>query len=358
MSKTKNIAIVIDSLNGGGAERVCLLLAKHFVTRGFNTHLILLKQRCDYEIPENISVFSPSQPSNIFQRFTKLNYTSNQIAAYLKIQGEFEKIFVHLRDAYRVMASLNLPNTWYVLHNAINATIEREKKLGPLKRRRAIKSYEVLNGKNLICVSKGIEDEIKELSWLSPNEITTIYNPVDQSDILAKAKEENSAIPDKKYIIHVGRAAKQKRHDILFQALRQLPEDISLVLLCKASSKLKKLIREHDIESRVIVAGWQHNPFNWIKHSACLALSSDYEGFGLVIAEALTLDTPVVSTNCPFGPNEILTGELEKFLVPCGDSQALANTILSAIESQDRFINTPILEAFSAAKIADQYLSL
>lgn len=352
------VAIVIDSLNGGGAERVCLLLAKEFIKKGIEVHLILLKSRSDYEIPSFISVFSPKPSKRFSDRFRSQSSITSQISDYFRSQGGFIKVFVHLSDSYRTIASLQLPNAWYVLHNAVNATIQREKKLGPLKYWRTKKSYKVLNGKNVICVSKGVEQEVQTLPWLTPKNLCSIYNPIDHEGIVSAATEHNPNIPNKKYIIHVGRFAKQKRHDVLFSALRQLPEDIHLVLLCKPSKKLTRLIETFKIQHRVMVAGWQANPFNWIKHAACLALSSDYEGFGLVLAEALTLHTPVVSTDCPFGPNEILTGELRQFLVPCNNDTELAAAILRALASKETFQKAEMLSKLSAESVASAYLSL
>ncbi len=357
-SSIKNIALVIDSLNGGGAERVCLLLAKQFHLQGYKVHLILLKNHRDYTIPDYISVFTPTKPRGLFKRIRSPRAFAKQISDYLHSHGEFCKIFVHLRQAYRVMALLDIPNTWFVVHNAVEATIQREKRLGPIKHYQAKKSYELLNGKNIICVSKGIEQEIQNLSWITPNALHTIYNPLDQESIIAAANEPNPNIPKQHFIVHVGRFAKQKRHDLLFSALRQLPNEFHLVLLCKPSNKLQRLIAAYDIQNRVTVAGWQANPFNWIKHAACLVLSSDYEGFGLVLAEALTLKTPVVSTDCPFGPNEILTGELRRFLVPCNNDTKLAAAILEASNSKALFKDSEILPKLSADYVADMYLKL
>jgi glycosyltransferase involved in cell wall biosynthesis len=70
----------------------------------------------------------------------------------------------------------------------------------------------------------------------------------------------------------------------------------------------------------VTITGFQRNPFPWYAKASALVHASDFEGFGNVLVEALASGTPVVSTDCPFGPREILTGSLSRFLSPCGDA--------------------------------------
>ncbi len=90
-------------------------------------------------------------------------------------------------------------------------------------------------------------------------------------------------------------------------------------------------------------------------------LSSDYEGLPTVIIESLALGTPVVSTDCPSGPREILKGDLSRFLVPVEDEQALATMIRDAVaeaEKGDIHIDPAVLEPFRPDRVADQYLAL
>jgi glycosyltransferase involved in cell wall biosynthesis len=87
-------------------------------------------------------------------------------------------------------------------------------------------------------------------------------------------------------------------------------------------------------------------------------LSSDYEGLPTVLLEALAVNTKVVSTKCPHGPDEILTGRLSDFLVPRGDPKALAEAIERVLKSELKLSEAEILSKVSASEIARQYLSL
>ena len=93
-------------------------------------------------------------------------------------------------------------------------------------------------------------------------------------------------------------------------------------------------------------------------HAELVVLSSDFEGFPLVLIEALAVGTPVVSTDCPHGPNEILTGPLARWLTPVGDASALATTIDAALAADIDVRGAAILAQLEAPLIAAQYAAL
>lgn len=233
-----------------------------------------------------------------------------------------------------------------------------QKKLGPFSYLYLKKSKQNLNGKSLICVSKGVEKEITQGDLINPSAIATIYNPFDFEKIRQQANEQNNNIPNEPYLIHVGRLAKQKRHDILFAAFAKLDKKYKLVLLCNKQAKALKLAQQYGIEKQLVVPGFQQNPYNWIKHAKALMLSSDFEGLPTVLIEALAVGTPVVSTNCTFGPSEILTGELSKYLVPVQQSEALANAVKQVMADKTNVENAEILKQVQAEQVALQYLAL
>jgi glycosyltransferase involved in cell wall biosynthesis len=156
----------------------------------------------------------------------------------------------------------------------------------------------------------------------------------------------------------VGRFAKQKRHDILFEALQNVSEGYKLVCLCRVSKKMTKLIKKMRLEHRVMVTGFVQNPYTWIKQAELLVLSSDYEGLPTVLIEALACGTPVVSTNCPHGPDEIMTEALSEYLVPKREPEQLANKINQALNANIDVSQSDILCKVQAKYIAQQYLAL
>ncbi len=87
------------------------------------------------------------------------------------------------------------------------------------------------------------------------------------------------------------------------------------------------MISRRGLSDRVSVAGFQANPYPWIRGADLLILCSDHEGLPNVLVESLICGTPVVSTDCPSGPREILASDFPESLVPRGDAAALANAI-------------------------------
>jgi len=114
------------------------------------------------------------------------------------------------------------------------------------------------------------------------------------------------------------------------------------------------MIKQRDLEDRVEILGFQQNPYKYIKNAKLLVLSSDREGLPTVVIESLILGTPVVSTDCPTGPGEILTGDLAKWLVPVRDSDTLAKKINQALDS-NIIIDKSHIEKFNLTNIQKEY---
>ncbi|MEA2049268.1 MAG: glycosyltransferase, partial [Campylobacterota bacterium] len=228
---------------------------------------------------------------------------------------------------------------------------------------KTIKKKKVENSfynKNLICVSNGVKNDLIDNFEIKPKSIDTIYNPFDVNDIQIMADINNPVIPNEDYIIHVGRfEIGHKRHDILLKAYKKSNIKEKLVLLGdgKDRSTIEDLIKELNLEDKVILAGFDSNPYPWIKNAKLFLFSSDYEGFGMVLVESLILNTPVVSTDCPSGPSEILTGELANYLVPVGDIDALASKMKNALEYYPQ-IKDEYINKFNSYTIIEQYINL
>ena len=124
----------------------------------------------------------------------------------------------------------------------------------------------------------------------------------------------------------------------------------------KNEKEINDLIKKHSLADKVVVPGFQTNPYPWIKYARLLVLSSRYEGFGNVLIEALALGTPVLSTDCG-GPNEILSEGMLDCLVPNGELKPLAKKIHS-FYSKPPHINSESLHRFDAIYIAKEYLKL
>lgn len=212
--------------------------------------------------------------------------------------------------------------------------------------------------RHLIAVSAAAKRSLLEGNKVVPQTCRVIYNPFDFAKIRKMAAERTENLPTEDYIIHVAKFDRYKRHDLLLDAFRQLAPPIKLVLLTKEHDGLLALIDQFGLRDRVIVAGFQQNPYPWIRQAKLLVLSSDSrEALPTVLIEALILGTPVVSTDCPTGPREILAGSLAQWLVPVNESGAMATKMQEALSGGYR-IEEQLLERFSSKVVMQQFLEL
>ncbi len=364
MTKTKplTLVLVVDSLAGGGAEKVVIELARAIHEAGHTAILLSLTRNTTYDVPDDIPVyFLYSENKKAFHRpWMRKQHANKLLATFDEIEqtfGAIDTIFSNLDDSHYIVSACQRENVYYVIHNAVGQTLERAKKMGPLKWLRQKRLFSALNGKRLITVSDGLKQEVQSLELFTPKSVTRIYNPFHIEKIRQLASESNSALPESAYIIHIGRFAKQKRHDVLFSALKLLPADVNLVCLGANQNGIAKLAEKMGVKERVIIPGFQQNPYPWIKRAKCLVLSSDFEGLSMVLAEALICQTPVVSTDCPFGPGELLQGELKEYLVPVADAEGLA-VALRKILTEPVAIPPHLLEHMGHLQIAQQYVNI
>lgn len=358
----KKVAIVVDSLHGGGAEKVCILLAQALQHIQIQVLLVVIKPLREYILEPDFPVYYLLKDAS-----ARLHKKHEQKEAFLALKnleeqaGGFDLVLSNLDGAHPIVQAANFRNTWYVVHNSIDEKLKRAWRLGPIKYFRQKRIYGIFNQKNLVAVSAGLRDELLRGKYVKPGKVKLIYNPIDVVGIAASLQDQQQTL-NETYILHVGRFARLKRHDVLFAAFRfvlsRSQQSLKLVLLCESSSKLQKLIKKFDLENHVVVAGFQQNPYVWMKNAEVLVLSSEGEGFGLVLAEAMLCGTPVVSTACQHGPAEILGEEFSDYLAPVGDAESLANNIIRALENRPQMSGATILSSLQPQFVAEQYLTL
>ena len=357
----KSICLVIDTLSGnGGAERSTLSLAQGLSKLNCRVDVIVLDDKVssyaldkfDFNVHNlNLNLASAKHPIRQMRTKKEAKLLQHKVA---EIGVDFDLFVASLGDSRRACRKAKFPNTYYCIHSTVSKA-----KTSKFFRRASYSLQKRFNNKlNLITVSKGIEKDLLEFG-LDPADVQTIYNPFDFDEI--KLKAEAYKIDEQDYIIHVGRFSSGKRHDVLIQAYQQSNIKQKLLLLGdddnKTGRNVRQLVAVLGLQDKVIFKGFNPNPYPYIKNAKALVLSSDFEGFGMVLVEALALDTPVVSTNCPSGPNEILVDELESFLSPVGDVNALAVNIKNMVENPVD-ITEKYCNCFSAEVSAKQYLAL
>jgi len=359
----KNVCLFIDNLTGGGAEKKILIIAEQIVSLGQDAHVVMMNDVVAYPVPAGVHCHAlyPREARNLDQ-FWRIGRTVRDLSAKIgEIQarhGRFDLFLSNLDRTNKIVARLDLPRTYFVMRNSVEEELARARRLGPFQYYRMLGGKTAVNGGDVITVSHGLEKEIRQVGRLKPRSVRTILNPFDLEEIRTLAEEEVVEIPDEPYLLHVGRFARQKRHDILFQALRKVDPTYKLVLLCKQRDKLMRCAAKYGVTDRIIAPGFHPNPYPWMKRAQLTVLSSDFEGFVNVVVESMICGTPAVSTRCPHSPDEILTGPLARWLVPRRDPATLAERINEALVSEIDVTNAPILKEVAARQIAEQYLEL
>jgi glycosyltransferase involved in cell wall biosynthesis len=195
----------------------------------------------------------------------------------------------------------------------------------------------------IVVPSRGAALDLAEVSGLAPQRIRVIPNPIVTPALaeLAQASVDHPwlqfpvqspAIP---VILGVGELCARKDFGTLICAFALVRRErpARLVILGKGRQRetLEALARELGVGADVSLPGFVHNPYPYMKRASVFVLSSVYEGFGNVLVEALATGTPVVATDCPSGPREILEDGRYGHLVPVGDVQGLARGILDTL---------------------------
>lgn len=188
----------------------------------------------------------------------------------------------------------------------------------------------------LVFVSHGAQRTLQGLMPLRPERLSVIHNPINLAGVRARSLDP---LPDwaawmgeRPTVLSVGRLTRQKGFDLLIEAhaaLRAAGTAHDLLILGEGGDRpaLEALARRLGVEGSVHLPGFVPNPYPFMRRAAAYALASRYEGFANVITEAMACGAPVVATDCPSGPAEILEGGQHGLLVPPGDSAALAGAL-------------------------------
>ncbi|VFP84071.1 Glycosyl transferase group 1 family protein [Candidatus Erwinia haradaeae] len=362
------ILMIIDGLPGGGAEKVVLTLCKEMRQRGHWISLLSLRNICHYTLPKEVQYqeLKPSTYPFSWKNFTtrsRFAYALNQfISLNEKKDGKYDLIFSHLYNTDRIVSSSHIcsDNIWFCVHGMLSTAFlgHRHGLDRWIKKQQITQLY---SNKNIISVSQSVaEDLIFNLS-VTPRRLSIINNPFHINNILTKANEEYK-IPSSPYLIHVGRFHPHKRHDRLLFAYAESNIPAPLVLVGSGQiqyiNEIKRLVDKLNLVERVVFTGFHQNPYPLIKNAKMLILSSDSEGFGNVLIEALLCETPVVSTRCPGGPTEILEKVGMDHMLTALNSHALAEKMQEVYFAPPAPVDKKKLMIYDATVIGQQYLNL
>lgn len=232
-----------------------------------------------------------------------------------------------------------------------------------LTKRLAARAWTAADG--VIAVSDGVASDIAMSTAIDERDITVLNNPIDIERIQSQAEEpvdhEWFAADDIRTIVSVGRLEPQKDRRTLLKAFERVhgdDPDTRLIVVGKGSQRerLESLARSLGIEANVCFAGFVENPYAYMRQATVFVLSSKLEGLPTVLIEALACGCSIVSTECRYGPREILCDGEYGRLTPVGDPATMASTISDALEDPiDPAVAHERAEHFSLRAGADRY---
>lgn len=335
-----HIALFLPSLEGGGAQRVTLSLAQGLIERG--------GIRVDIVLGRSVGPFLSEIPSGV--RLVDLNVnrmlsTVLPLARYLRAEKPDALIssldYANVAAIIASFLSRARVRTAIVTHIHLSSSMAR---LSLAKRMvfRFLMRSTYPYAHSIVSVSRGVAEDMAQLLCLPSSRIRVIYNPVVHRAMMNDALQPTShpwlSDTNRPVILAVGRLTVQKDFPTLLRAVALLNRHsfARLIILGEGEqrSELQQLVVELGLQDIVDMPGFVPNPYCYMSRATVLALSSRWEALPTVLIEAMSSGIPVVSTDCPCGPNEVLAGGKYGALVPVGDVPALAAALVDAIEGR------------------------
>jgi len=360
-ARQAGIAMVLHDLRGGGAERACLRLAGGMAAAGRAVNLILVKGEGAYlkDVPGDVNLtvldcprvwraipalaahFRRTRPQAVLSALTHMNVATLAAAA---LAGTGARVMVSERNQISAKAR-EARGAWQrVLYRAT-----------PL-------AYRAADG--VVAVSGGVAGDLAQFARLAQERIRVIYNPVFNDDIEMLAAQE----PEHPWflrghppiVLAVGRLHRQKGFDTLIRAfvLARAQVDCRLVILGEGGERglLQRQAERSGLSYDIDLPGFCANPFALMARAGAFVLSSRWEGFPNALIEAMACGAPVIATDCPSGPSEILRGAIAP-LVPVDDAATLADALVATLRRRPDTSGTRArAREFSVPASVERYL--
>lgn len=345
--KQLKVAVIGYKLAEGGLERVFGTTTKMLHDVGIEVYTIVLEDKIEFEFAGKL--VSLGKYSKFIKYFKLRKYLKKEQFDYVidfrhRINPKMEWVFLHF--IYQNVKTI------YTIHSSkLENYLTENKWIAKLILQKAYKVVAVSNG-----VKQKIEIEFKNSA------IEVIPNSFDFKT------HSNSEILPFKYVIAVGRLVKLKQFDKLIESYSKshLPEkNIHLVILGtgKEHANLEKKISDFNLQAVIHLLGFKENVYDYISKAKFLVLSSQYEGFSMVILEALSLGIPVVSFDCEYGPRELIHNNSNGILVENQNFDELTRKLDIFVEDEIFYQNCKNNTISSVAKfqssvIVNQWLQI
>lgn len=318
----KKVLFFLESLKGGGAEKVLLDIVRNLPRNKYYIKVLVvtdngiydeeIKKYCSYESILNIDQYRSNFMKRMFYSIKyRFIYMCPSKWIYKRYIGNEWDIIVGFVEGFatRIVSCTNnnlIKKVAWVHVDPIERPYADEYFRSDEEQKKVYKSFN-----QIVCVSYSVAKSFK-IKWGIAENVITIYNPIDRVSILKKSKEQ---IELKKLwkiqFVSSGRLVSQKGFDRLIRVMKRIKDfndfDFGLIILGEGEDyeKLLSQIEYYHLEKNIKLLGFQRNPYPYVAISDIFICSSRAEGYSLVIAEAMVLGLGIISTNCS-GPNELL----------------------------------------------------
>lgn len=333
---TKKKVCFFTAAFSGGIGRALVNLISHIDRRRFLTQLILLHEKRQYlgDVPEGVPIY------NLHKRHVRhtllplarlLHHIRPDLLFSTQGHANILALLANQLSFSPARTIISVRTTPSVAHGADPKMKNRI--VIPFLIRQLYPRADCIH-----AVSRGAAEDTQEIASIAKDRIKVIYNPIVDERMQSLSEEQvhhpwfSSPSP---IIVSVGRLSPEKGYTYLLQAvarvLQERPVKLVMVGEGRQREELETLARKIDIVHDVAFLGYQENPYKYMARADVFVLSSLWEGLANVVIEAMACGAPVVATDCPSGPGEIITKSEEGLLVLPANAEALANAILRVL---------------------------
>ena len=358
---TKHIAIFIPAMKGGGIAGSMVNLSKNLAENDYVIDFVLPEKRGPFlkKLDDGANVIDLKCKSSIWLALPKLiRYIKEVKPDAVMSSPERASVILAIvkkRLGNRFRSIIRIDSTTSI--DLPKNKAWKTRNIFPFLIRRYYGCSD-----EIVAVSDGVARDLYDNFGVKCTR--RIYNGIISEDIFRQAEEpinEDFFAQDDKVILSAGRLAEQKNYNLLIDAFSRIPhKGYKLVILGEGGEResLTAQVKKLGLTGEVIMPGFVSNPYKFMARSSLFVLSSDWEGLANVLIEALALGLPVVSTDCPHGPMEILKDGKFGHLVPTGDVEALASAMLQSLEGDKRIPQLSDLKEFTVEESTRQYMKL
>lgn len=364
MTTAPDLAVLASFSGEGGVERMLVNLLNAFAGRGHKIDLLLIRtnSRHLHDLHPSIQIIDLGSRHTATSLWPLTHYLRRFHPPRLLVaKDRAGRLAVMARLLARVQTRIVVR-----LGTNLSAALAHRSGLQIWLRRTPIRLlYSRID--QIIAVSEGVREDTLAVSGIEPARVSVVRNPVVTPKLYELAQQPPPhpwfAEPHLPIILGAGRLTRQKDFPTLVRAFAKLREThpCRLIILGdgRQASDLRSLAAELGVGQDLDLPGFTDNPYSFMAHAQLFVLSSRWEGSPNVLTEAMALGTPVVATDCPSGPAEILQGGRYGPLVPMGDWQTLAAAMARVLDDPpDRDSLYDAVREYAVETSATHYLRL